>query len=154
MDLGKSYYPPGSKTSSKTIFRRCANTKIKHGITKQLYGLCMETETYRAMLDYIKPGCYVESENTGQHGTVSKVIRSCNGVPVCVRVNVDDRRVDFISVDRITLFEPYDAWCDCLSSYSDDAINGYENWFKKNGYEWSNEKGCYINKDTGDEMVY
>lgn len=74
-----------------------------------------------AMLDYLKPGCYVETkaDSAGdiQGGTVSKVIRDMYKVPVCVQVTRekgagDRNKYDYIAINRITFFEPYDEYGD------------------------------------------
>lgn len=88
----------------------------------------MTDTLYRAMLDYIAPKCYVESESTGQYGTVIKIIRNRNGLPVCVKVkckvpicenNKTTTITDYISIDRISFFEPYNTYCISVNEYSD-----------------------------------
>lgn len=71
----------------------------------------------RAVHSAIKPQCYVEclpdSNGDIQGGTVTKVIRDRYGIPVCVQVDFsadgsEIKKYDYISMDRIWLFEPYD----------------------------------------------
>lgn len=70
----------------------------------------ISTLSYRNLLDNIHKGCYVESESTRQAGTVTQVIRNQYGLPVCLKVEYDHEGLtldDYISVDRISLWEPY-----------------------------------------------
>ncbi len=104
-------------------------TKIraKYSDIVKLKGWQMTDTLYRAMLDYIAPKCYVEAESTAQYGTIVKVIRNRNGLPVCVKVKcevyINDNKTitvdDYISIDRISFFEPYDTYCISVNEYSD-----------------------------------
>jgi hypothetical protein len=107
-------------------------TKIKANYSDivKLKGWQMTDTLYRAMLDYIAPKCYVEAESTGQYGTVKKIIYNRNGLPVCVKVKCEvpicdgnnNKTItinDYISIDRISFFEPYDTYCISVNEYSD-----------------------------------
>lgn len=89
-----------------------------------LKGYEMSNPQYRAMLDYIEPKCYVEALSTQQYGTVVKVIRNKKNIPVCVKVKyavtegVKEKCTDYISVDRINLFEPYRIYTSNENDYS------------------------------------
>jgi hypothetical protein len=77
-----------------------------------LDGWKLNNSEYRAMLDYIEPKCFIEASATGQWGTVVKVIRNKDKIPVCIKVRYSNRHgknnmIDYISVDRIDFFEPY-----------------------------------------------
>lgn len=71
----------------------------------------MSNNEFQSMLLSIRPNCYVEANSSEQRGTVSKVIFSKDHISVCVQVKMKDGVRDYISVDRISLFEPYD-FCD------------------------------------------
>jgi hypothetical protein len=123
----------------------------------KLDGWKMSDVKYRAMLDHINPRCYVESQSTSQWGEVDKVIRNKQGVPVCVRVTgADDRGnfVDYISVDRIDFFEPYDCYTSDINEYNVEAEQEYINSLLRSGYIWDDDKCCYYNAETGDEVIW
>lgn len=82
-------------------------------------GWYMGDLSYRAMLDYIAPKCFVEASSTGQHGNVLQIIRNKFGIPVCVKVDGYEC-CDYISVDRIDFFEPWDTYASSLNDYSGD----------------------------------
>ncbi len=91
--------------------------KDKFEIIKDMYtiaeddGRYLSTPSYRNMLDNIHKGCYVEAESTKQGGTVVQIIRNKSKVPVCVKVligtDASKKFYDYISVDRISFYEPY-----------------------------------------------
>lgn len=88
----------------------------------------LPTPSYRNMLDNIHLKCYVESESTGQYGTVVKIIKNRFKVPVCVQVSyqtdADDKlHYDYISVDRISLYEPYSNYVPDDEYYDDEYYN-------------------------------
>lgn len=104
------------------------NIKANYSDIIKLKGWQMTDTLYRAMLDYIAPKCYVEAESTGQYGTILKVIRNIKGLPVCVKVkckvltgenNKTTTTTDYISIDRISFFEPYNTYCISVNEYSD-----------------------------------
>lgn len=112
----------------------------------------LPTSSYRNMLDNIHPRCYVEASSTGQHGTVESVIRNKDGIPVCIKVRYgDDEEIDYISVDRVSLWEPYDGCVpdsEYFSTFEED-----EQALLDSGYWWDEEKGVYVNEE-GDEVVW
>ena len=79
---------------------------------------------YRAMLTYIKPGCYVEVDSPQQNGTVIRVIKNKYGIPVCVEVESGDGGWDYISLGDVSFFEPYDEYTLTLSEFEDDGLGG------------------------------
>lgn len=84
----------------------------------------LDTSSYRNMLDNIHKGCYIESESTNQHGTVVDIIKNKYKIPVCIKVlykNEEDWKTyyDYISVDRISFYEPYDFYVS-NDEYDDD----------------------------------
>ena len=86
-------------------------------------GLMMRTDRYRKMLDLITPRDYVEASSTNQSGTVSAVIRDASGMPVCIEVGDWKEGPDYISIDRIDLWEQYTYVGEgygCYESLSDD----------------------------------
>ena len=89
-----------------------------HEILVARDGLMMQTDRYRKMLDRISPRDYVESSSTHQFGTVSAVIRDATGMPVCVEVGDWKKGPDYISIDRIDLWEQY--------TYVGDGYGYYE----------------------------
>lgn len=119
------------------------------------------TAEQRMMLDYIKPGCYVETapDASGdiQGGTVTKVIRDMYKVPVCIQVSNGTspsgrKKYDYISVERITFFEPYDEYCSPMEYYG--SFEEIDADFQRMGYHYVEEKGCWVNPETGDETCY
>lgn len=70
----------------------------------------LPTLTFRNLLDNVQIGCYVEAESTKQAGRVASVIRNMKGIPVCLKVYTAEGERDFISVDRISMWEPYDTY--------------------------------------------
>lgn len=70
----------------------------------------LSLSSFRNMLDNIHPGCYVESSSTEQGGTVENIIRGKNGVPVCLKVRSADDSIDYISVERVSFWEPYNTY--------------------------------------------
>ena len=60
--------------------------------------------------EYTALGCYVEAESTKQAGRVASVIRNMKGIPVCLKVYTAEGKRDFISVDRVSMWEPYDTY--------------------------------------------
>ena len=88
-------------------------------------GNFLRTPSYRNMLDNIHLGCYIESESTGQYGDVVKILNNKHGVPVCIKVSYENddgkKHYDYISVDRISFYEP------CSHSVSNDEYFDDEN---------------------------
>lgn len=114
----------------------------------------MSGATYRNMLYNIRPGCQVEAESTGQYGTVERVIRSREGVPVCLKVRCGEggKEIDYISVDRVSLYETDDFYIP-----DDEYMESYEDTEKlvlAMGYAWDEVRGCYYNAETGDEIAW
>lgn len=70
----------------------------------------LPTLTFRNLLDNVQIGCYVEAESTRQAGMVVSVIRNRRGVPVCLKVCTAKGERDFISVDRVSMWEPFDTY--------------------------------------------
>lgn len=66
--------------------------------------------SFRNMLDNVHRGCYIEACSTNQSGTVEAIIRSMNGVPVCLKVRSGDGSIDYISVERVSFWEPFDTY--------------------------------------------
>lgn len=91
--------------------------KDKFEVIKDMYSVrdsesvFLGTSSYRNMLDNIHKGCYVEAGSTGQAGTVISIIKNKDRIPVCVKVSYkeenDKTYYDYISVDRISFYEPY-----------------------------------------------
>lgn len=123
--------------------------------------LCERVSTphMRAVYTYIKPGCYVEcrpdKDGFVQGGTVKKIIKDKYGIPVCVQVDRtpegnERKRYDYISMERVWFFEPYDEW---VSDYSDFVTKEeMDESMAKYGYYFDEKKCCYINPETGDEL--
>ncbi len=90
--------------------------KPDYDVVRRLHGHRMLNKNYRAMLMSIQPGCKVESESTRQGGIVEKVIRNIWGTPVCVKVKCGEHNelTDYISIDRVSMYEPtgdaYRVW--------------------------------------------
>jgi hypothetical protein len=101
---------------------------ISHDNLLKLDGWKLSDPEYRSILDYIEPKCYIEASSSGQWGTVEKVIRNKNGIPVCVKARYSDNHgknnlVDYISVDRIDFFEPYSRYVSDLGQYNNYNYN-------------------------------
>lgn len=79
----------------------------------------MSDITYRQMLDQIGPRDEVEASSTHQSGMVKKVIRDKDGYPVCLEV-IRGPEIDYISIDRISLWEQYDFVPQSYGYYEDD----------------------------------
>ena len=100
----------------------------------KLNGWLLDDARYRAMLDYVAPKCYVEASTTNQGGKVLSVIYNMYDVPVCLKVRHGSGKIDYISVDRIDFWEPYDDRCINIGEYE--------------------ECGCYYNKEHDDDVVW
>ena len=98
----------------------------------KLSGWLLDDARYRAMLDYIAPKCYVEASTTNQGGKVLSVIYNIHNVPVCLKVRHGSGKIDYISVDRVDFWEPFNECCINLGEYE--------------------ELGCYYNKEYSDEV--
>lgn len=112
----------------------------------------LPSSSYRNMLDNIHPGCYVEAESTRQHGTVDSVVRNKHGIPVCIKVRCGDTgETDYISADRVSLWETYDSYVpdsEYFSTFEEDVQDLLDS-----GYWWDEDKGVYVNQ-KGDEVVW
>lgn len=118
-------------------------------------------KAFRRLLDNIHNKCYVEAEGTRQYGEVTGIIRDRYGVPVAVEVeykvcNEDRSEIiavgkDCIAMSDITFWEPWDHDAPA-DDYEDDS--DLVEYYLSNGYEWDDERGCYYNKETGDEAVW
>lgn len=82
-------------------------------------GYCQSDTRYRMMLDQATVMDEVEASSTGQYGTITSVIRDRDGFPVCFEV-VNSGGYDFISVDRVDLWEQYTYVPNCYGYYGDD----------------------------------
>lgn len=118
----------------------------------KLNGWKMTDSCYRAMLDYIAPKCYVEASSTNQSGTVLKVIYNLNKVPVCLKIESASGKTDYVSVDRVDFWEPFDEYVSDLSEYIDETE--IINELISSGYEWDDSRSCYYNEETGDELAW
>lgn len=92
---------------------------------KNTNSVFLSTPSYRNMLNNIHIGCYIEAESTGQGGDVIEIIRDKNQIPVCIKVSYkpeNSKRAiqDYISVDRISFYEPYDFVVSNEEYYDDD----------------------------------
>lgn len=85
----------------------------------QREGLCQGTTRYRMMLDQAAPRDEVEASSTNQYGEIINIIRDSDGFPVCFEVR-NDKGYDFISVDRVDLWEQYTFRPDSYGYYGDD----------------------------------
>ncbi|MPM13741.1 hypothetical protein SDC9_60100 [bioreactor metagenome] len=90
----------------------------------KMRGVKQPSSKFRAMLTYIKPGCYIEAENPQQNGTVAQVITNKYGIPVCAKVESGDGGWDYISMDSVSFFEPYDEYAITLSEFEGDEAGG------------------------------
>lgn len=119
----------------------------------ELHGFSQGTASYRNMLDNIHLKCYVEAATTHQGGTVDKIIRSRDGLPVCLRVRcgVGGRDRDYISVDRVSMWEPYHYYIPNDEYETSDAE--MIEYLQSRGYRWDEERSAYVN-DAGDEVVW
>lgn len=80
----------------------------------------LPTSSYRNLIDNVHKGCYVEAISSQQAGIVDSIIRNRLGIPVCLKVRYDeDGSVDYISVDRVSFWEPY-AYCVPDETYFDN----------------------------------
>ena len=139
---------------------------------ESLMSMCsnnMSNGSYRNMLDNVHPGCYVEAESTMQGGTVVGVIRDKSGVPACFKVKyvrgVGDDYVDgdedcaeiegfdYIPVDRITFYEPF-SYCVPDDEYNWELEEMHVKWLLEQGYHWDDDRCCYYNNETGDEIAW
>lgn len=82
-------------------------------------GFCQWSERYRMMLDQAAPMDEVEASTTGQYGRITAVVRDRDGFPVCFEVE-NDKGYDFISVDRVDLWEQYTFRPNSYGYYGDD----------------------------------
>lgn len=73
---------------------------------------------HRAFLDYVAPKCYVEASGTNQHGTVVKVIRNKNHVPIMLEVENPSGK-DRIACSDVDFFEPFNEYVSDVSEYED-----------------------------------
>lgn len=127
-------------------------TTADYDVLMEMNSFCLPSSSYRNMLDNIHPGCYVEAESTKQSGTVDSVVRNKHGIPVCIKVRYgEDDSIDYISADRISMWEPY-SYCVPDSEY-DSTVEESIQILLDDGYWWDEEKGVYINEE-GDEVVW
>lgn len=118
----------------------------------KLKGLCQPSASYRNMLDNIHPKCYVEASSTGQYGTVEDLVRNKYGIPVCIKVRYgDDNSVDYISVDRIDFWEPFDSRVP--DSEYQMTFDEQQKMVLAMGYHWDEGREVYVN-DDGDTLVW
>lgn len=112
-----------------------------------------ESLLIRSIACWVKPKCYIETmpdrDGIVQSGEVKKVIRDKYHIPVCLKIKSGDGRTDYVPIDRITFFEPYDHDYDYhLDNYrTDDEI---EDEFEAYGYEYNVEKERWENPKTGE----
>lgn len=118
----------------------------------KLEGWKMGDASYRAMLDYIAPKCYVEASSSNQGGTVEKVIYNRHKVPVCLKVKHGSGVTDYISVDRVDFWEPFDTYVMDLSEYRD--TNEDIEYLNDAGFFWNDERGCFYNEELDEEAIY
>jgi hypothetical protein len=90
----------------------------------------MSTYSYRNLIDNVHKGCYVEAASSQQAGVVESIIRNRLGIPVCLKVRYgEDASVDYISVDRVSFWEPYsycvpdETYCDYFEEGFDDEVD-------------------------------
>lgn len=82
-------------------------------------GFSQDSERYRMMLDLVTFNDYVESASTGQGGNVTAVIRDMKGFPVCLEIR-NSGGTDYMSVDRVDLWEQWTAVPGGYGYYGDD----------------------------------
>ena len=86
----------------------------------------MSTYSYRNLIDNVHKGCYVEAASSQQAGIVESIIRNRLGIPVCLKVRYgEDASVDYISVDRVSFWEPY-SYCVPDETYCDYFEESFE----------------------------
>ncbi len=125
----------------------------------KMEGCEMSNASYRAFLDYVVEKCYVESASTTQAGTVKKVIRNRHGIPVCLQVTYggDDGskpKIDYISADRVSFFEPWREYTSDLWEYDREGQEAFVEDLLQSGYHWDDDRGCYYNPETEDEVIW
>ena len=118
----------------------------------KLNGWFLGDARYRAMLDYIAPKCYVEASTTRQGGEVLDVIYNMYDVPVCLKVRHGSGKIDYISVDRIDFWEPFNNFYTDLSEYEDSEGEGLVEALLEAGYVWDDKRECYYNEEYDDEI--
>ena len=110
----------------------------------------------RAFLDYVSKKWYVETapDKNGdvQGGNVTKIIYDKYGVPVCLQVDDHGGKSDYISVERVTFFEPWDCFVSDYSDYEDsDRVHDF---LIGNGYVFDEEECLYRHPETGEEVCW
>ena len=104
--------------------------KLEHTELMKMGSIKMPNSHYRAMLAYICPKCYLEVFSPQQSGIVKRVLRNKYGIPVCVEVESGGGGKDYISLDSVDFFEPYDEYPSDMSEY--ESISGDEEWLVGN----------------------
>ena len=114
------------------------------------------TPKERAFLDCVDKRWYVEtrplSDGYVQGGNVTKIIRDKYGVPVCLQVKDGGEKTDYISVERISFFEPYNNFISDYTDYEDysDTCRGLE----EDGYVYDKDECVYRHPKTGHEFCW
>lgn len=118
--------------------------------------LCARTDSLwkRQMLDNLDVNCYVETakdaDGYAQSGTIKKVLRDQFGIPACVQItrNNAEGKYEYISVDRITFWEPYDHINGETWDYA--TVEEEEDFLRSEGYIFVEEEGAWQDPITGE----
>lgn len=116
----------------------------------------MSAADFQKLLRYIDEDWYVEtrpmSDGSVQGGTVKDILRDRYGVPVCLKVASGDGEIDFISVDRVKLFEAYSGFG--IDTTAEPDFDSTRDWVLSMGYEFIEDECLYRHPETGHEICW
>ena len=113
----------------------------------------ISTPKYRAFLDLVTPGFYVESSDTGKGGTVKKVLKDSKGVPYDLKVERAGKTF-IMPVRDVDFFEPYDSWISDYDEYDFEYWDSLHDNLISQGYVYDEENYQYVHPETGDVVCW
>lgn len=111
----------------------------------------ISTPKWRAFLDYVCPGFYVESSKTGKGGTVKNLRKDKLGIPYELRVERAGE-IFTMNVSDVDFFEPYDSWVSSCEEYDFEYWDNLPDSLREQGY--IERDGCFFDPKTGEEIIW